>query len=661
MNKGNTQLDDSKNIILVKDKKLFPKKRKVNIILFFITELGFLIIYLIIILIFFVTPQYHSAKTFTSKNSTKSFNSSYIPKIFIHLTDIHITLNIPQRLDGSNIFLNSIYEYKPDFFILTGDIVDNLVGKNKAMGGQNEEDWDIYNRTVRNFLSKYPVIDVAGNHDMWAITNATSLSNNFLKYSFNFNRTNVKTEEDFFIKKIKRFNITFILLNDYRFPIIRPPYGIESHTTKKQLDILENMIESIEEDEECYILTHYAIDRALLTKSSKGNRIQDIVSNKKVAFIFSGHEHPNNVRIVHHGSNGGLEFCTSSPFNHKKTGLITIDNDNLVYHQVYIPYYMSKPLFFLSYPVPNEQISSHHIFNLNNFEIRVITYVSDQNIILKIGGDIKGNLKYNMTLNNGALLYSYPVNLTDGSYKINIYDESGYSCDIKTEFTIGQKYKGKKEKYIINIRFLFVFRFMIIPFWIFLFIILFPFCSEINLSIVKSIEKFIEGDKKAEIDINIILIIIYSIILCPLFLRLRFQKNKNILKYVFLIAFIYPLILPVHFSEKFDGNFGYAFFIFFVIKGKIFYEEFALLFTYIYYGGVILPFVFLNTGKKYYEKKSYTIIIINVILCLGLFCIAFIFNFITINQCLSFEYLFLTPAFVLIWIILFIFSIIFYK
>ena len=57
----------------------------------------------------------------------------------------------------------------------------------------------------------------------------------------------------------------------------------------------------------------------------------------------------------------------------KLKGIITIDNNNLIYHEVYIPYIGKKTLFFLTYPVPNEQISSHHIFNLNNIEIRVIS------------------------------------------------------------------------------------------------------------------------------------------------------------------------------------------------------------------------------------------------------------------------------------------------
>ena len=103
---------------------------------------------------------------------------------------------------------------------------------------------------------------------------------------------------------------------------------METNINKKQLDILENVIDNLKE-EECYILSHYPVDRALLTKSSKGNYFEDIISNKNVGFIFTGHQHPNKVNIIHHGSKGGLEFCTSSAFDKKRAGLITIDNNNL--------------------------------------------------------------------------------------------------------------------------------------------------------------------------------------------------------------------------------------------------------------------------------------------------------------------------------------------
>ena len=638
---------------------LQKNNNQIKTIYFFISELGFIFLLGIIILLLYVIPKYHSAKTSTSKISNELFDSNYNPIIFIHITDIHISKYKSQRLDGSSIFLISLIEYKPDFFLSTGDLVDNFGNNSNRLGTQNNEEWKIYNSTIRNYLSKYPVIDVSGNHDVWTLVSPTSPNNNFLNFSFMFNRTNVKNEDDFYIKKINIFDICFILLNDYRFPVIRPPYGRESHINKHQLDLLENMIDNIDE-EECIVLSHYPVDRAIFTKSSKGNYFKDIISKKKVGFIFSGHFHPKTVKIIHHSDNGGLEFCTPSAFNRKRAGLITIDNNNLIYHEVHIPYYGSKPLFFLTYPVPNEQISSHHIFNINIFEIRVISYVDNKNIHLKIEGDINGEFRYEKTLNNGVHLYSYPVNLDDGLYKIHIYDEDGYSCNINTEFTISQKFKGKKEKYIGLPHVFLGIRFLLIPFWIYLLIIIIPFKPELNLTIVKNIEKYIEGDKN-NININCFLLILYLFFLSPFFLRERFQAIHKVLRYSIFIAFLYPLVLPIHFQTRFNGIICYTFLVFVVVGSyKVIYESWAVQITLIYYASIIFPYTFFASGKKYYQKKSIIIILINSTITIGCFLFGFLINFITIAQSLSFALLFFTTAFVIIWVILFILFLIFY-
>ena len=86
---------------------------------------------------------------------------------------------------------------------------------------------------------------------------------------------------------LKMLNLTFILINDYRFPVPPPPYGIDVHTTRHQLDLLENMIDNIKE-EECYILSHYNVDRAILIKSTKGHYFEEIISYKKYQLFLLG-------------------------------------------------------------------------------------------------------------------------------------------------------------------------------------------------------------------------------------------------------------------------------------------------------------------------------------------------------------------------------------
>ena len=150
-----------------------------------------------------------------------------------------------KRTDGSQIMFAYLYEYKPDLFLLTGDYVDN-VKKDEKIGIQNLDDWKMYKISIINILKEkgFKVIDISGNHDLWAVDTFDSKENNFLDNSFVFNRTNVKNENNFFCRKIKlkidNIDLTFLLINDYRYPVYRPPYGIETYTNSKQLDLLEN-------------------------------------------------------------------------------------------------------------------------------------------------------------------------------------------------------------------------------------------------------------------------------------------------------------------------------------------------------------------------------------------------------------------------------------
>ena len=126
-----------------KYKKYFTNK---NIFLFFLSQFGFSFIILVIIIMSKHIPKYHKSKEFISKN-TKSFNSNEEPKIFLHITDIHLSKTRPAKTDGSLLFLSSILNYEPDFIVMTGDLVDNFRGEFHwhRVGIQNDDDWNIIN------------------------------------------------------------------------------------------------------------------------------------------------------------------------------------------------------------------------------------------------------------------------------------------------------------------------------------------------------------------------------------------------------------------------------------------------------------------------------------------------------------------------------------
>ena len=398
-----------------------------NIIYFFVSEYGWFFIICLIIFFSFIFPYYHPPGKYFSKIPKEPWNSDYTPKIFLHLTDIHISFYVGDKTNKSTKYLDDFLHYNPDLILFTGDAVDNFEEKYfPKVGSQWPSDWGIYAGTIKKNLSKFKVIDVAGNHDLFAVDSLFSKYNNYLDYSFSFNRSNVKTYDDFIVKKIDLFNETFILYNEYIFPTSHPPYGVAPHPTKHILDQLEKAVDS---SDDCFILTHYQVDRNWFISSSKGNTYKSIVAKKNVKAIFTGHAHPLNTMIIHHGQ-GAVEYCLTAPFMGKAQGLITIDNGQFVYNTVFIKNKGKRPLFFMSYPIPNSQLSSHHTFNYSSSEIRIISYAG-RKVKLKVSGDIVGTMKFKKKLPNSADLYVFPINLPYGKYTINV---NGDGCNIKRKF-----------------------------------------------------------------------------------------------------------------------------------------------------------------------------------------------------------------------------------
>ena len=640
---------DEKAIIKNNIKK--PEKEQTNIHInnfrifqILLSEFSFLIIILILLILLKFIPIYHSAQIFKSKPK-KEWNSNYVPIIFSHITDVHISSFKSLKTDCSLIYLEEYFnKYKPDFVLSTGDIVDNYetMYTITKLGSQYLLEWEIYNKTLKRILDKYYVIDVAGNHDVFAVDDVISKNNNFLDYSYMFTRENVKSYEDFVVKKHIYKNLTFILFNDYIFPTTHPPYGITSHPTKYMLDLLENMIDSVED--ECIILSHYQVDRMWFTKSSKGHTYSEIISKPNVKAYFSGHFHPEKPAIIHHGK-GAVEYCTSSTFNHKKQGLITYDNDQLVYHSVHIPYPNYSPYFFISYPIPDDQCSSHHNFNYDNSEVRVISY--KKGVKLFIEGALKGELQYKMTLDNGAELYTFPINLKKGKYKIHVY---GDECDIKISFVIGDECKGKKELYIL-FKFMYSYTIVSIPLLIYIYIIIFPYYFT-NLKKAEEIEMYLEGSNNIKIN-NLY---IYLIILSPFIIRVRYSKINKKIRYIIFYLSFYPVFFPNNFFKNIYGIKGFSFNAFIVIGNRIQFDEWALIISSLFYCFIILQDVLYLSCKKYYDNLI--IFSCNILSLFISFIIIQYFNLRYLGESIQRQYLIITPSFCILWLI---FKIIIFK
>ena len=306
----------------------------------------------------------------------------------------------------------------------------------------------------------------------------------------------------------------------------------------------------------------------------------------------------------------------------------------------------------MSYPIPKEQISSHHTFNYEKSEIRIISYAG-KIVNLKVKGDINGDMEFKKKLPNGADLYAYPINLTYGNYVINVF---GDGCNITREFVIGNEFKGYKELSICYLRSLLILRLCSIPLFIGIMIIVFPWGG--NIKIAKYIEKIIEGKEYYKINnyniFQYILFLFALILLGPFIIRERYQLINFSTKLYMLFFTLYPLIFPNNIFKPIYGVYGYSYLVFIIIGKRIQYDEWALQITFAYYISIIFIHATFLGGYKYYHFYKYNrlILVINLFLVF-LFWIGGIYiNIRFVGESIWWPYLFLTPIFVIIPIIL---------
>ena len=346
----------------------------------FLSEFSYLIIGAIMIPIGTLIPSSHETIEYISFEGP-SWNSSSDPIIFTHISDIHITSFC--KANKYRTVFKMAKKLKANFHLLTGDIADDYKKRYfPKVGKQYQKDWKLYKEIIETELYNETILDVAGNHDMFGVITPFNKDFGYLDVSKTFTRNNTKTIKDFWMKNITIEGMNFILLNPYNFPVVHPPYGFFSHPSKKFLNLLEREINNIGP---CSILIHYPIDFFFWKKNKKGHNLRKIMKNKNIQYIFSGHTHPFKFQIKHH-KYGGLEFIGTSTIKTHDFGIVTIDNGRLVYNRVKFKENKFEN-YFMTYPIPIEQLSKSDDFNEKNTEIRIISYKNEIEDNLYITGD----------------------------------------------------------------------------------------------------------------------------------------------------------------------------------------------------------------------------------------------------------------------------------
>ena len=422
------QSKETNDIIVLSNPSAFSIKS----IPLLLSETSWFIYILIFIGTGFCFPRYHPSQTFVSQpSSSHAWNSNSTPFIFVHATDLHISTSSFQRTLN---YFSLLARYNSELYLITGDLVDNYGGKTAfpKVGRQTKRDWAYYRHLTTTLLGdNKTILDTAGNHDLFAVDSLFSEHNHFLDYSYTFNRSNTLTKESFLCKKVVIKNLTFVLINPYSFPIVRPPYNFWSKPSSNDLDLFEDVIDNAGD---CYVALHYPVDQVWRWKrSSKGHTFEQIMQKRNVKAIFTGHKHPTQKRIIHH-SKGGVEYVGTGPYKNGGFNLVSIDNGNLVYHTYWLNN-DERPLFVVTHPVPLEQISNHHVFDDKHTEIRVVSF-TDKPLSLQVKGDVKGTLNLIKQLDNGSFLYSMPLDLEYGEYSIEVYTDEGTYYEVKRKFII---------------------------------------------------------------------------------------------------------------------------------------------------------------------------------------------------------------------------------
>ena len=142
--------------------------------------------------------------------------------------------------------------------------------------------------------------------------------------------------------------------------------------------------------------------------------------------------------------------------------------------------------------------------------------------------------------------------------------------------------------------------------------------------------------------------------------EIKLLNINKILRYAIFIAFVYPLVLPIHFMQSINGKVGYSFLVFVVLDNKVKYEHWAVQMTLLYYSTTIFPFAFFASGKKYYNKNNKIIVIVNGFITIALWACSFVINFYTVNQSLYLGFLFFSTAFIFVFITLLVLFIIYF-
>jgi len=543
---------------------------------YFVSQyLWIVIIYVLLSFGIFYSPV-QSVGLISSPPATKSWNSSENPRIFTHLTDVHLSTYDSIVVDRFSKAINISYGLGSEFIVLTGDIVDNWGETSKlSYGHQYEPDFRLYRKTLQeNKPEGYELFDIPGNHDEYGVPSLSSSQHLFLKYSNSFDETFAKDQKKYWVSTKSINGISFVYFNPYIYPTPHAKLGFWPNPTQELLDLIEKEVNNTANNDNIVFVTHFPVHLwSNIFKSTSGKTFKDIVRSSSAKLILTGHLHPKDFVIQHH--NGLLEIVGPDLLDHNRFGIVSIDNNRYAYHEVD----PNIPLnAVVTHPVPTNQLSRNTCFSETNSEIRVLVFSNDLKEI-NFTGSYNGSLQRERMVSNGVWLYSFPVLFSIGKHHIEFVGDWNHSID----FFIGQSVSLPKEDIYGFPNFTTT---AMVAFAIY-FVLCFYLVIPVHSGAVNA-AKWVSGRGNQH----------YWFTSCFLGFAMVKHRISSLPKWIqvfMIIIFVEPFLIPLTFFDiggAFGGIWAWGYY-----SNSVFrYDIYSVIFCLVYYAVVVMPLILLASA-----------------------------------------------------------------
>ena len=489
------------------------------------------------------------------RSREKAFAPVKVPSWFLHATDIHIGKYSEGSYNRSVTRMRkAVSVFKPRRVVFTGDNVDGYWPNTlTAFRRQNPEDWALFEEFLGE-LSLSPV-QVAGNHDIYGVLSPESKENYANGIVFNeSNRVVGRTPFD---------EYEFVTINPYVFP--SPSLSLIWYLMagSKEKKAIEAAVEGTERDGSVILVGHHPARmwfNWLCGFLSKTN---------KVRMYLSGHLHPHTPKFMHHGN--VLEVVGTALKKNNEVGLVTIDNDEFVYHQMDL----SKEKYgVLTFPVPDQQKTGHSSFT-EVLELRALAFGENVTLLADGGPKIKGRFNCSQKIEDGVHLCVLKLDsVLSGTYSVKLTGD----WDGTVTFTVGNTAGPIKEKLYKNE-----------PTWVWILLLIMAVFGGIQLTIpydygsekARSFDMWISGSASDPCWITAIfggmMIVHHRVSQAPMFLRIALFA-----------AFLWVLLLPsvlFRIEDKISMFWTWGF----VCGGKAQYHYLGAKSAFFFISGVLVP------------------------------------------------------------------------